>query len=797
MLGIRRNSMYDAIRASRVASRWASRAAVVSVIDPQHFGLGSAALYGAPPGTMTHPNAARGTRLDTFSQPPTPSTAGTPVPSWLNRLAAIGWRVLVTVAFGLVILYLALLLSTVTMSILFGVIAVATLGPLQARLLARGWGRAKASAGALLIAVAVVVVALVLILFALVPSLVELAENARAGAARLEAEMATSGFPSQLATTIDTFISQVEAWVQAEAASIVGSIASIATIVMLGFFLTFYFLLDGEKGWSVGLRDLREWRRARIRSAGDDAMRRAGGYIRGTATIAAADAVASFVLLTVLGVPLAGPLAVVVLVASFIPYIGGVFAAAVIVLSGYASGGAVTALVVIGLILLMRVAEHRFLRPSVFGRSLDLHPAVTLIALLVGFTMGGIVGMFVAVPTFAVVTEVSGAIIDALGERDADEPELRAADIPDWLDRLAQWSWRLLVGGAFVLLLVAVAGQVPAVVGPIVVAVTLAATFLPGVRFLEQRRGWSRTKASIVISIVLWVTVAVVTLLSVAALLAPAAESIQGSIAAAKSGATAADGSLPSGASGAVSGLTSAVGGGILPALASLVAGVSFFVLFLVLSGLMAYYFLRDGNTAWSWMTGKIGGWREREIRAAGDRAVTMLGGYMIATGVLGAFNAVTGFVIMTLLGIPFALPVAVLSFFGGFIPYIGQFVTSAIAFLITVAFGTTQDIIFMAVWTAVFNIVQGSVIAPLVYGRAVSLHPAVVLIVIPAGYTLAGVLGMFLAVPVVGIAGAVWRHILAAIGEVPPPAPETTPVEPAPGADAQAALSPPDAALT
>ena len=145
----------------------------------------------------------------------------------------------------------------------------------------------------------------------------------------------------------------------------------------------------------------------------------------------------------------------------------------------------------------------------------------------------------------------------------------------------------------------------------------------------------------------------------------------------------------------------------------------------------------------------------------------------MIATGVLGAFNAVTGFVIMILLGIPFALPVAVLSFFGGFIPYIGQFVTSPIAFLITVAFGTTQDIIFMALWTAVFNIVQGSVIAPLVYGRAVSLHPAIVLIVIPAGYTLAGVLGMFLAVPVVGIAGAVWRHVLAAIGEIPPSVPD------------------------
>ncbi len=249
-------------------------------------------------------------------------------------------------------------------------------------------------------------------------------------------------------------MSQVQAWVGAEATSIVSSIANVATIVMLGLFLTFYFLLDGQKGWDVGLRDLREWRRVRIRTAGEDAMRRAGGYIRGTAMIASVDAVAAFVFLTVLGVPLAGPLAVVVLAAGFVPYIGGVFASAVVVLSGYASGGLTTAVILLALIVVMNIAEHRYLGPSVYGRTLDMHPAVILIALLVGFTMGGIVGMFVAVPTVAVITAVSGAIIDALGERDADEEELNAADIPDWLDRLAQWSWRLLVGGAFMLLFV-------------------------------------------------------------------------------------------------------------------------------------------------------------------------------------------------------------------------------------------------------------------------------------------------------------------------------------------------------
>ena len=121
----------------------------------------------------------------------------------------------------------------------------------------------------------------------------------------------------------------------------------------------------------------------------------------------------------------------------------------------------------------------------------------------------------------------------------------------------------------------------------------------------------------------------------------------------------------------------------------------------------------------------------------------------------------------MTLLGLPLALPVAILSFFGGFIPYIGQFVTSLIAFLVAVAFGTTQDVIVMAIWTAVFNVVQGSVIAPLVYGRAVSLHPAIVLIVIQAGGALAGVLGMFLAVRLVGISATPGATSWPRIGEV------------------------------
>ena len=66
-----------------------------------------------------------------------------------------------------------------------------------------------------------------------------------------------------------------------------------------------------------------------------------------------------------------------------------------------------------------------------------------------------------------------------------------------------------------------------------------------------------------------------------------------------------------------------------------------------------------------------------------------------------------------------------------------------------------------MAIYTLVINIVQGNFVAPLVYGRTVSLHPAIVLLAIPAGGQIAGIIGMFLVVPFLGVVAATWRLVL------------------------------------
>jgi len=290
------------------------------------------------------------------------------------------------------------------------------------------------------------------------------------------------------------------------------------------------------------------------------------------------------------------------------------------------------------------------------------------------------------------------------------------------------------------------------------VAIILAATLLPAVRIL-MRRGWTRGQASIVVAVVAWAVVVVFTVLSVIVLAKQGTEIVTTST---KGSSALAGVDWPSA-------IASGFGGGILATIQDVLTGLAGLFVGLVLSAVLSFFVLRDGSRGWVRLTRGLSGWRHDIVDRAGTRAVEILGGYMISTGVLSAFGAGTQFVIMVVLGLPLAAPVAVLSFFLGFIPYIGSFLATGVALLITIAVGSTTDILVMIGWTVVFNIVQGSIIAPLVYGKAVSLHPAIVLLAIPAGGQLAGVVGMFLAVPLLGLIAASWRSVLQVLGDRPP----------------------------
>ncbi len=681
-------------------------------------------------------------------------------PDWLRWIGAVGWRFLVTLALAAFLLLIAITLSTTTVAVIFSILVATAFSPYVLAWRARGWSRSKAAAVGTVGATAIVLGATILIALALVPYIVQIQQSVQAAISTLETATTNSAIPPEAVSTLNSIITGLESWLSTQATAITNALATLGTIGMLSLFTLFFLLQDGDKAWAWILRPANAWRRATLAEAGQETLVQVGGYLRGSSVNAAVDSLSAFVFLTILGVPSAGPLAVIVLIAGFVPYVGNFLANLLLLLLAWASGGLTVAAILLGLIALTNIVKRRYLSPLLYGRTVNLHPAVILIALPAGMALGGLVGLVLAVPVAAFLPALWTAAASVLNEGSDRGRSIVSGGpvVPGWLDRLGQWSWRLLILLGLAWLMIEAAAQVPLVVGPLTVAIILAATLLPAVNSLLHR-GWPRGRASIVVAVTAWAIVVGVCVLSFVVLVKQGSELVAGST----KGSSALAGVDWPGT------ITAAVGSGFLEALRQVVEGLVGLFVGLVLSAVLSFFVLRDGSLGWAAIIRRLPGWRRDIAGAAGDRAIGILGGYMISTGVLSLFGAVTTFVIMEILGLPLAAPLAILAFFLGFIPYIGSALATLAAFLIAVAFGTTQDIVIMGIWTVVFNIVQGSVIAPLIYGKAVNLHPAIVLLAIPAGGQLAGVVGMFLAVPVLGVVAATWRSVLQVMGDQAP----------------------------
>jgi putative heme transporter len=174
-------------------------------------------------------------------------------------------------------------------------------------------------------------------------------------------------------------------------------------------------------------------------------------------------------------------------------------------------------------------------------------------------------------------------------------------------------------------------------------------------------------------------------------------------------------------------------------------------------------------------------------VGSSGATAAHILNGSTLGTGLVSIVNGTLQFLMMTVLGLPLAFPVGVLTFFGGFIPYVGGFIASGLAFLIAIAAGNPTTVVVMLILTVGINILIGNFVAPFVLGKTVSVHPAVILLAAPAGAAIGGLVGMFLIVPVIAIVLATWRSVLRLfdpddeqrpVAVSPPP---EAPVRPAP----------------
>jgi putative heme transporter len=183
---------------------------------------------------------------------------------------------------------------------------------------------------------------------------------------------------------------------------------------------------------------------------------------------------------------------------------------------------------------------------------------------------------------------------------------------------------------------------------------------------------------------------------------------------------------------------------------ASSVAFTTIEVLSGLLLGLIAvFFYLKDGDRI-AGVALQITPQRLRNDVAEVIRRVwATLGGYFRGQIVVAAVDAVFIGLGLFLLGVPLALPLAVLVFFGGLFPIVGAFTAGAIAVLVALADGGIGLALAVLALNVVVQQLEGNLLEPLIVGRATELHPLLILVALTAGAVTLGILGAFLAVPI------------------------------------------------
>ncbi|MFI2617370.1 AI-2E family transporter [Streptomyces sp. NPDC018584] len=172
-----------------------------------------------------------------------------------------------------------------------------------------------------------------------------------------------------------------------------------------------------------------------------------------------------------------------------------------------------------------------------------------------------------------------------------------------------------------------------------------------------------------------------------------------------------------------------------------------------VLALLLVFFFLRDSGRAMSALRSLSPGDSADVVEAMAHRAFGAIEGFMRGTTIIAFIDALCITVGLLVLRVPGAVGLGALVFVGAYIPYLGAFLSGAVAVLVALADrGFAIALWALGVVLAV-QVLEGHILQPVIQSRTVQMHPAVVMLTITAGASVAGIIGMLLAVPLTAAA--------------------------------------------
>lgn len=362
---------------------------------------------------------------------PTPSTdVAELVPVSLRRASAWTWRVLLLLAAAALLIWVLIRTQAVVLPVIAAVLLAAFVEPVTRRLRARmpDW------------AVAVITLLGLVLLFAgvgllIVPEVVgqisQVNINLNQGVGRIQA-FVLKNFPvseRQVQEGISQAFSALQSGIGAAATQVLGAAGAVVGVLVQVFvtlFLFFFFVKDGPRFYRwLRAASPPSWRR-NVEELLPQIWTTLQSYLSGVVVVGFIDAVFIALALIIIGVPLVLPLAVLTFVGAFFPLVGAIVAGVAAALVALVTGGLTDALLVVGAAVVVQQVEGNLLQPLIMGRQVELHPAVTLLAVTGGAAVAGIIGAFLAVPIVAVTRRVlryASPHLASAGER-ASEPSV-------------------------------------------------------------------------------------------------------------------------------------------------------------------------------------------------------------------------------------------------------------------------------------------------------------------------------------------------------------------------------------
>ena len=368
------------------------------------------------------------------------------VPRVLRVSAAMGWRLLVVVAALYVISQVVAYLAAVVVPVAIALLLAALLAPAVHALQVHNVPRGVATAIVLITGLALLGGLLTFVVMTFVRGVPEIGSQLTASINDIATWLQTGPLHisdsqfSSLQTELLGTLSANQASITAGALSTAATAAETVTEVLLVVFTLIFFLHGGSGIWQYLLNVVPDDVRTRVDVAGRRGLAALVSYVRATAAVAVVDALAIGIALTILGIPLAVPLAALVFLGAFIPIIGAVVAGVVAVMIALVAKGLVSALIVLGVVIAVMQLESHILQPLLLGRAVKLHPLAVVLSIATGLLVGGIAGALLAVPLLAVLNSGIRSLLSAADEHTnpedvhTSEPEDTGPDEPG-LDR--------------------------------------------------------------------------------------------------------------------------------------------------------------------------------------------------------------------------------------------------------------------------------------------------------------------------------------------------------------------------